>query len=174
MKKILICFCIFTGLMLSATPRVLFELGGKTKLRHFAVELTQTDDGTLSVKKNSHANWGGFYLPHTSVLEFAGQRVRVSGRIQVKSLKSFGVQPPSLNGSIWFQNEKSGIASHKKRIGSDKFFSVKEAGEEFVFDKIFSIPSNAKYMILFLNFGYATGEFTVKDLKIDIISAVKV
>ncbi|MBQ9776347.1 MAG: beta-galactosidase [Lentisphaeria bacterium] len=174
MKKILICFCIFTGLMLSATPRVLFELGGKTKLRHFAVELTQTDDGTLSVKKNSHANWGGFYLPHTSVLELAGQRVRISGRIQVKSLKSFGLQPPSLNGSIWFQNEKSGIASHKKRIGSGTFFSLKEVGPEIAFDKTFPVPSNGKYMVIFLNFGYSTGEFIVKNLKVEVVSPVKV
>lgn len=174
MKKFFTCLCILASLMLSAAPRILFDLGKDTKLSRGEITLKRCDDGTLRVTKSSHADWGGFFLPKISAVELSGQNIRVSGRIQVKSLNSFGLHPASVNGSIWFQNEKSGIAHYKKRIGSGKFFSVKEAGQEFAFDRSFSVPANAKYMVIFLNFGYATGEFIVKDLKVEAASLIKV
>ena len=174
MKKFLIFLSILTSLILSASPRILFDLGSNAKLGRNETILSRSDDGMLRITKNSHANWGGVFLPKISAAELSGQNIRISGRIQIESLNSFGLKPATVNGAIWFQNEKKGFASYKKRIGSGKFFSVKEAGQEIAFNKTFPIPADAKYMVVFLNFGYATGEFIVKGLKVEAVSQVNV
>ena len=174
MKTLLSCISIFASLMLSATPRIIFELGNNAKLSQTEISLNRSEDGTLCVTKNSHAQWGGVFLPKISTHDFVGKEIRVSGRIQVKSLNSFGLKQPIVSGSLWFQNDKWGIASDKKRIGSGKVFTLKEAGPEIVFDKTFPVPPNGKYMVIYLNFGYATGEFIVKGLKVEVASLVKV
>ena len=169
---LLTCISIFASLMLSAAPRILFDLGNNAKLSRTESTLNSSEDGTLCVTKSSHAQWGGVFLPKISTHGLSGKEIRVSGRIQVKSLNSFGLKQPLVSGSIWFQNDKWGIASDKKRFGSGKFFTLKEAGPEITFDKTFPVPKNGKYMVIYLNFGYATGEFTVKDLKVEVVGLV--
>ena len=172
MKSIVICFSFFCALMLPAAPQTLFDLGRDVKLGPQAIELNRSKDGSLSVKKSSQADWGGIYLPRIPASEMEGKSVRISGCVQVKSLNSTCQRPSIVKGAIWFQDKDR--ATWRERIGSDSFFSLTEAGPEVAFDKTFPVPQNVKFMVAFLHFGYATGEFIVKGLKVEVVSPVKV
>ena len=169
MKTLLICHSIFAALMLSAAPQILFDSDLDTKLGCQEVAISRPDDGTICVTKTSPADWGGFYLPRVSTSGLEGKAVRISGHVQVKSLNNTCQRRAIVKGIIWFENKER--ATWKERIGSDSFFSLTEAGKEVAFDKTVPVPQNVKYMIAFLHFGYATGEFVVKDLKVETVSA---